>query len=137
MTFLDISCDPGASGQMIDVIFRVSADQGLLYSQMCERPPGEDWECDDTTEMLGPLHGDLISDVWHENDVWFEPCLHVEHGSHDLIVTGTTIRGAGTVSARWQTDDPQSCNDASGEDLPCTEQVEVDLERCVDCWPPD
>ncbi len=135
LRFLENSCEPDLEGLTLDVRVRVSAEGDLLYNQNCARLPGEDWDCDDTTEFLGTLEGDLISDVWHENDVWFEPCLHVEHGSQELVVTEGMVRGTGVVSEWWDVDDPQACNNLSGEDFPCTETAEIEVHPCVACWP--
>ncbi len=136
LTFLENSCEPDLDGLTLEVRVRVSASEGLLYNRICERLPGEDWECDRTTELLGPLDGDLISFTWHENTVWFEPCLHVEHGFHNLVVSEGTVRGTGVVNDWWDVADPQSCNDLADENLPCTERVELEVRPCVACWPP-
>jgi hypothetical protein len=136
LTIIDSDCDPDQDGLTLEVRLQVTHDQGLLYEDICEKAPGESWECDDTKELLGPLEGDLVTYVWHENNLWFEPCMHVEHGTHELVFTGTTIRGHGTVSEHWEAENPEGCNDTSGDNFPCSERVEVDLVRCMDCWPP-
>lgn len=136
LTFLENTCETDLDGLTIDVRVRVSADEGLLYNQICYRLPGEGWECDDETEFLGTLEGDLISAVWHENSVWFDPCLHVEHGWQRFVVTEGMVRGNGQVSERWDVDDPQACNDLGGEHFPCGERTAIEVQPCVGCWPP-
>jgi len=136
VTLVESSCEPEGVGQAVEMRMRVTYEQGVLFEDSCEKPPGEGWDCNDAKELLGQLQGDLVTDVRHENDVWFEPCLHVEHASHELVVTGTTMMGFGFESAHWNADNPEECNAGSGENLPCSERVEVDLERCEDCWPP-
>lgn len=137
LTFLENTCEPELDGQILDFRVRVSADEGLLYNQSCYRLPGGDWQCDDGTELLGKLEGDLISHVWHENNVWFEPCLHVDHGSHRFVVSDGMVRGTGIVTEWWDVDDPQACNDLGDENFPCTERVEIEAQVCVGCWPGD